>query len=113
MEDGAAQSEEARLSPAEVWKHARSVFDRVSGIPRDERAAVLESLAPSKPVLDAVERLLRSQDSVEGFLDDPQPAARASGTPSGLPNKIGPYEPIERLGEGGFGVVYRARQRLP
>ena len=38
---------------------------------------------------------------------------RPSYTPEGDPDRIGPYKVLERLGEGGFGVVYLAEQSAP
>lgn len=62
-----------------------------------------------------VARLLREHDSAAGFLDESPSAAPA--TPHGdappAPTRIGPYLLQERLGEGGFGVVYRATQTVP
>ncbi|TVQ62433.1 MAG: serine/threonine protein kinase [Phycisphaerales bacterium] len=68
------------------------------------------------PVRAAAERLLRSLESATGFMEEPpprrpDPGADAPDAP--LPARIGPYTPIERLGEGGFGIVYRARQTHP
>ncbi len=68
----------------------------------------------------AVWRLVRAHDAAGEFLGDPELArdetpvssggAPAAATPS-IPSMIGPYEVERRLGEGGFGTVYLARQR--
>ncbi|MEM0983509.1 MAG: serine/threonine-protein kinase [Planctomycetota bacterium] len=98
-----------------VWAEAKALFGELTELPRDERESALRERSVAEEVRVAVWKLLDSHDSLDGFLDDsgPKPMTPARQQDPGLPERIGPYEPIERLGEGGFGVVYRARQRDP
>ncbi|MEM1186534.1 MAG: serine/threonine-protein kinase [Planctomycetota bacterium] len=96
----------------DAWLEAKEVYGRVREAPPDERASLVESLPSGSPARHALNRLLRQHDSMSGFLEDVTPNDEAPATPS-MPTSIGPYTPVERLGEGGFGVVYRAWQRTP
>lgn len=122
-----------RPSPAsrplarEDWLAAKELFTRLCDVTPAERVAVLDSMTPDDPVRGAAERLLRSLESADGFLEEPTGVSRGGGfagldedepgrvgkTAPAMPSSIGPYEPVEVLGEGGFGIVYRARQRYP
>lgn len=124
---------EPRPSPAphpldrEDWLAAKELFTRLCDATPAERVAVLDSMTPDDPVRGAAERLLRSLESADGFFEEPTGASPRAGlagpdeedpgwvgkTTPALPSSIGPYEPVEVLGEGGFGIVYRARQRFP
>ena len=84
-----------------------------------ERGAFIDArCGDDVSLLQAVERLLLRHDDVGSFLESPppgvevaptvdQPIAEQPGT------QIGPYKLLQKIGEGGFGVVYMAEQTKP
>ena len=102
------------------WARLRDLFDRAVGLDAGERDLLLERECADAPDLRRrIDELLIAHEAAAGFLaaptesrasllsttrdaDDPAPGAA-----------IGPYKLLQRIGEGGFGVVYMAEQREP
>jgi eukaryotic-like serine/threonine-protein kinase len=96
----------------------KAVFNQARGIASsDERLAYLQqACAGNAETLRRILDLLRVYDQEKSFLESPpvapsvtmdEPVTETPGT------MIGAYKLLERIGEGGFGVVYMAEQTEP
>ncbi len=95
----------------ERWQQVKSVLAEALGRPAHERRAYLDESCADPSLRREVESLLAAHDQEGPTLIETKigPAGAGEREPRQVGSKIGPYEIVARIGAGGMGVVYKAR----
>jgi WD40 repeat protein/serine/threonine protein kinase len=94
----------------------RLVFETARHIhaPDARRLYIQQACGDDRNLHMRVEALLRVHDEAGAFLESPAVACVFPlGVNEGPGTQIGPYKLVEQIGEGGFGVVFMAKQQQP
>ena len=98
------------MTDPEKWERIGALFQRALALPPDQRAAFLrEQCGDDASVMAEVASLVEAHAEAEGFLDRPVPHAPSDVPRLACGSRLGAFEVLERLGAGGMGEVYRAR----
>jgi len=98
------------------WEHVSTLFASLIDATDDERERILTTQSSDEWVVSEVRSLLHANDAADGRFDDTAmsrltPEQRAGlAPPDALVSRrrVGAYEVIRKVGEGGMGAVYEA-----
>ena len=96
-------------------RKAEDIFVRALELPPEERGSFLDAECGDDASLRTeVEEWLSDAERADTFFAELTRGASGVPSPSGHPGEwVGPYKLLQKIGEGGFGVVWMAEQETP
>ena len=97
----------------EQWKRVEALFEQAAQLPEGQWPAFLiAETGGDLELIETVLKMLRSKNA-EKFIEPPTGSSAPRTLPSGeawIGRKLGDFELTARVGEGGMGFVFKARQ---
>ena len=91
------------------WQRVDQLFHAALARQESERSAFLDTeCAGDVPLRREIESLLAFESTPESLFDNPSNTLAASTAPARQPDRIAQYRILNKLGEGGMGIVYVA-----
>ncbi len=98
---------------SEHYRLVEDVFQRAADLPRERRAGFLARCCGDAALREQVEALLRGYEAAGDRFDRPLYERGAAPSDAPDPVRIGRYDVVRCLGQGGMAVVYEATQEQP
>jgi len=96
------------MSSGYSWEQVSEFLDAVVELPLEERESYLQQSCADPALRDHIHHLLSSFQETTGFLEHPAGSYAEPSPRFCVGRRVGAYQLVEEIGEGGMGVVYRA-----
>ena len=93
------------------WRELRALIDRLEALTADARERELAAVAECDAELAAAVRDLLAEPTAAAAQPEHAVERLLDGIDSAIPGRIGPFQPVRRIGAGGMGTVWLAERR--
>ena len=99
--------------PQANWSRLKSLFREAIELPSEQREQFVNTRCNDETDRSELRRLLASHTDESSFLESPLATQAGSDSSALIGQQIDDFQLIERIGIGGMGVVFEARQSNP